>query len=441
MKRSFVSVALVLTSLAVAHPQDNVLVVVVDDAGVDRIPAYGEHPFPGVTPNIDQLAANGVLFRNAWVHPGCTTTRASLLTGRFPSRHGLGTILRGTEQIGLALSEITIPEMLEAGTGDAYATFAVGKWHLAGVAQLMIHPNEQGFDSHAGSARNIQDYYDWLKYVDGTAVQSAVYATTDTADEAIARLAVLPEPWFGWIAFNAPHGPFHWPPLELAPSFDQSIDDDGIRHRAALEALDTELGRILASIDPGVLERTTIVLVGDNGTPGEVTEAPFDPLHAKGTTFEGGVNVPLLVSGPRVADPGREVAGLVLAVDLFATVAEIAGVDLGAVMGDVELDSVSFLPYLTDSLASPVRTWAFTESFLPNGPGPYVRRQVGARMGPYKIVLVSSDTGAEPTREMLFHLGRDPFEQDDLLLFQGPAKLPAEYVELRHRMNALLATF
>lgn len=422
-----------LTGLAPA--QDNVLVILIDDVGVDRIAAYAEHPDPGVTPVIDELAATGVLFRNAWVHPGCTTTRASLLTGRFPSRHGLGTLVKPTDLHGLPLSEITIPEMLRGGTDGLYTSFAVGKWHLAGVLDTMVHPLDQGFVRHAGTAGNIDSYYSWEKVVDGVPSQSTTYATSDVVDEALASIQATAEPWFGWVSFQAAHQPYHWPPPELSSSF-SGHEGSIAQHKAAIEALDTEIGRLLQGVD---LDDTTVFLIGDNGTPPDVTDAPFDPEHAKGTTFEGGVNVPWIVTGSQVQHPGSESDALVLAVDLFATVAEIAGIDLQVELELVEHDSLSFLDVIRDPLAEPVRSIAFTESFLPNGPGPYARRQLGIRDHRFKIVISESDTGTERNRYGYYDLWNDPHEQENLI--EGVTKVPPGYLELRKKLVDLLGTF
>jgi len=437
--RTLAALLLVLVAGA-ARAQDNVLVIVIDDVGVDRIGAYREHPSPGNTPTVDQLAASGMLFRNAWVHPSCTPTRAALLTGRYPARYDLGAPLIAADPAGLPLSEITIPEMLEAGTAGLYTSVALGKWHLAALSDGPRHPLDQGFAHHRGSLGNFADYFHWSKTIDGVTDFVDAYATTDLVDDAIVQIELLTEPWFLWLAFNAAHVPFHAPPDDLH-SFALSGPprDTPVEHmKAAVEALDTELGRLLGSIDPDVLGRTTIILVGDNGTTPEATDAPFDPEHAKATAYEGGVNVPLIVAGPRVRAPGSESRALVAAVDLFATVADIAGVDLPAVMGGTHLDSISFLPHLQDPDLPSTRSWVFTDGFVPNGPGPYVRRTLGARNERYKIVLFRSYILARPQHE-LFDLLLDPFEQENLL--DGRKILKRLFTDLYDPLQALVEGF
>ena len=179
--------------------------------------------------------------------------------------------------------------------------------------------------------------------------------------------------------------------------------------KAAVEAMDTELGRLFTSVDPTVLDQTLVIFVGDNGTTPQATTAPFDPDHAKTTVYEGGINVPLIVSGPGVAR-GAESAGLVTTTDLYATLAEYLGVPL--VGGD---DSESMLPYFTHPARPSLRPWAYTEFFSPVGFGPYDRWDQAIRDERYKLLRFHDDS-VLPTREEFYDLDLDPFEQDDLLL-------------------------
>ena len=198
--------ALALGSLGPALAAQNVLLIVADDLGVDRVAAYGEHPDPGNTPVIDALAADGILFRNAWTPPSCSPSRATLLTGRFGFRTGVGRALGGPDisgkSPGLPLSETTIPELLSPG----HVSWAAGKWHLTSDPGQLIHPLEQGFASHKGSYTNLpggpfgDTYSNFKKAVDGVYVTSRTYATTDTVNDAIDFIQNqgAGAPWFLW---------------------------------------------------------------------------------------------------------------------------------------------------------------------------------------------------------------------------------------------------
>jgi arylsulfatase A-like enzyme len=415
--RGFVGCALALAlgiALAAAAParaRDNFLIVVGDDLGVDKVGVYsrddlyghpGEGANPPPTPTIDGLAAEGVLFRNAYANPACTPTRAAALTGRHGFRTGIGGV--GGE---LPTGERILPELVAA----THANAALGKWHL-GPNGDADHPNDSGFDYYAGAlGGGVGDYTSWQKTTQGVTVQGhPVYATSDSVDEAIAAIAGFgANPWFVWLAFNAPHTPFHAPPPALhTQTLSGDPDDTPIDHyAAAVEALDTELARLLASIPQDVLDDTTIIFFGDNGTPRQAVEAPFDPNRAKGSVYEGGVNVPLIVKGPHVpvANRGSESLALVGTVDLFATVADIVGVFSAA------QDSLSLLPYLQDPAlpTRAIRHYAYTEIFSPDGFGPYDDQRQALRDDQYKLIR-RDGVDAE-----LFDLIADPPESMNLL--------------------------
>lgn len=394
---------------------ENVLIVIADDLGVEQLAAYAEgRDFPN-TPTLDALAAEGVLFRNAWTNPICSPSRAAMHTGRYAYRTGLGNVVNpGT--YALPTSEITLPEMLDLGTAGAWAHAAFGKWHLGNeTVGGIAHPNLSGWSHFAGTMESFCppfDYETWPQVVDGVETIVSAYATTEEVDRALGWIAGAPEPWLAWVAFSAPHKPFHEPPAALHSVDFASVPPaelDRARYRAAIEALDTELGRLLAGLGTA-RDRTHVVFVGDNGTPPDVVVPPVVPDKAKNTVFEGGVNVPLIVSGPAVAAPGTEAAGLVVSTDLFATVAELAGVNLAtALPPGLELDSVSFAPYLTDPALASLRATVYTESFFPGGkkaPNFFDRALRGER---YKLIARDDDLGS------LYDLELDPLETNDLL--------------------------
>jgi arylsulfatase A-like enzyme len=202
--------------------------------------------------------------------------------------------------------------------------------------------------------------------VDGTTAYTTVYATTDNADDAIAEIGGS-EPFFLWLAFLAAHGPLHEPPAHLHSYDLAGLDPNSNRAlfgKAIIEAMDSEIGRIMAAID---FTDTTVIFIGDNGTPNARIEPPFDPNHGKFSVYEGGVNVPLIVTGQAVppASRGQESAALVQATDLFATVLEIAGVPKGT-----RTNSVSIMGSVIDPSSEGARQTVFAEMFKPNGGPP-----------------------------------------------------------------------
>ena len=147
-----------------AQDRPNILLIIGDDIGVDKVNAYGECVEAANTPILDLIAEHGLLFRNVWSNPFCSPTRATLLTGRYGFRTGIGHFLDLEGDLELSLDEATLPELL----APEYHTAAVGKWHLSGAGDdSYMHPLLSGFDRYSGSISNIDDYYDWEKVVDG----------------------------------------------------------------------------------------------------------------------------------------------------------------------------------------------------------------------------------------------------------------------------------
>jgi arylsulfatase A-like enzyme len=361
-------------------PPTNVLLVVLDDWGVDMFAPAGVHPDAPALPNLEALAASGVYFRRAYVAPTCSPTRAQILTGRYGFRTGIGEPIAQWQSVpALNFDEVTLAEVLDNAAPRPVATSAIGKWHLGSVATGDAdHPNLQGFDWFEGTLGNLffgQRFDDYTKVTNGVSQSSTTYATTEQVDDALERIAAMPQPWFVCLGFNAAHQPFHAPPAQLH-SYALSGDPDAtpnLHYKAALEAIDTELGRLFASLPDAVRSNTTIVVLGDNGTPNEAVTPPAVEGQNKGSLFEGGVRTPLIVAGKQVAQPGRTSDALVHAVDLFATLAELLETDFRAGVGDNRpIDSLSFAELLRNPAAAPPRSDVFHERFSPNGPGPYV---------------------------------------------------------------------
>jgi arylsulfatase A-like enzyme len=421
----------------------NVLIVVADDLGADLVRAYGEGEDPASTPNIDALAARGVLFRRAWANPLCSPTRATIQTGRYSFRTGIGWLVSPREGRGLPDREVTLAELVQSAPVP-YRTGAFGKWH---VGTSKRSPNQAGYARFEGTLYNLGNkdgaYYSWSKVVQGRSERSTRYVTTDTADSARSWIESSAEPWLAYVAFHAPHSPYHGPPQTL-----HSVDLSRAHPRrnprpyvkAMVEAMDGEIGRLLEGIEPEVLERTAIFFLSDNGSA--------LGGRAKSTLYERGVRVPFIVSGPVVTDPGRESLALVSTADLFATVSELAGVDLGRLRSPGPRDSVSLLLYLRDPAAPSRRQTVFAEKFFPNRWPPEVW-DYAVRNDRYKLIRVEGEKPPIPDLrpypflrrpEELYDLEMDPLERDDLLA-RGELSLEARsaYEELDAELERLLA--
>jgi arylsulfatase A-like enzyme len=157
-----------------------------------------------------------------------------------------------------------------------------------------------------------------------------------------------------WVAFNAPHTPFHTPPVSLH-SYGSAPATNLLKYQAAVEAMDTEIGRLLAAVN---LTETDVIFIGDNGTPSSVIRPPYDSTHAKDSLYEGGVRVPLIIRGPSVNQAGRSTDTLVHCVDIFRTVLDMLDVAIPA----STLDSRSMVPILGNQ-SNATRSRLYSEKF------------------------------------------------------------------------------
>jgi arylsulfatase A-like enzyme len=200
-------------------------------------------------------------------------------------------------------------------------------------------------------------------------------------------------------------------------------------YETMVEAMDTEIGRLLRDVD---LATTTVFFIGDNGTPGGVTASPYPSSRAKATPYEGGVRVPLLVAGAGVVTPGRVVARIVSAVDLYPTILELAGIDLAtAVPAGTRIDGVSIVPYLRDQTGTPLRRYVYSEKFPLCWDRSYQRAIANSR---YKLIRRADGSRA------FYDLGSDPYETTDLLARTLTTTQRSNLDTLTGQMSNLLAT-
>lgn len=375
--------------------QPNILFIIADDLGKDAISGYEEGSTKPNTPNIDAIRNSGLAFNNFWVNPTCTPTRASIITGKYGYRTGVksvGDILNSTE--------ITLQSHIASKTNGKYATALIGKWHLSGN-NANTNPELFGIDYYAGLIRgNVDDYYNWQITEDGATRLQTKYTTEVFTDLAIDWINVQSKPWFLWLAYNAPHTPFHVPPSQMHSQGSLPAYTLGVNplpyYLAAIEAMDYQVGKLLNTIPVEVRANTIIIFIGDNGTPDQVTQSPYTSSTVKNTLYQGGINVPMFISGKGVSRFGTD-NNLLSGTDLFATICELAGINTSSYY-----DSYSFKSLLTGN-DNPVRDYQYSE--ITNGSNDSWTISNGI----YK--LLESDNG----NEELYNLAIDPYEQTNLL--------------------------
>jgi arylsulfatase B len=371
----------------------NILLIIADDLGKDAIKGYQEGSIKPNTPNIDVVRNSGLMFTNFWVNPTCTPTRSSIITGKYGYRTGV----KGVGDM-LSSSETVIQKYINDNTNSKYATAVVGKWHLSGNS-TGFNPESFGIDYYSGLIRGaVDDYYQWQLTEDGATRQQTTYITEKFTDLAIDWVNNQNKPWFLWLAYNAPHSPFHVPPSNMhnqgnLPPYTIGMDATPY-FMASIEAMDYQIGRFLSSIPADEKENTIIIFMGDNGTTNLVAQNPYSSIKVKSTLYQGGINTPLFVSGKGVSRTGIE-NQLLAGTDLFATIAQIAGINVNEYH-----DSKSFKSLFSQT--SSIRNYQYSE--LKDG----TNESWTISNGTYKLLI--KNTGDE-----MYNLMNDPYENNNLL--------------------------
>ena len=466
------------------HP--NILLIIGDDIGFDvstnmypglidkLVGQYGpsghNHPDfrkikgkPASTPILDQFARQGIRFSNAWAHPFCSPTRATIITGLYAAKTRVATYADPLSQ-----HHTTFVEKLKEEGG--YSTAIFGKWHLAGLPGRNgapdypgIKPKEAGFDLYKGNLHAaIGTYWDYDYHVQDDSTPADKWLTrkppvkslpgikpttfapvvkvSDTIEWIKGRQAADPDkPWFAWLAFKLSHATIKQEPSQMAIPEADTLDagtynelkacggEFGTQNRGncsgeaqmrgMTNALDTVVGKLLDVVDK--IPNTYVIYIADNGTPmyGRPNLDFIDNMYitrkgrGKGTGYESGARVALAVRGPGITADTQS-NEIVHAADLFSTIMELAGlkppkqVSNSEGTGTVPLDSVSLTPILFNratSVRDPDKGYllAETENLMTGG-----TRMVGARNATYKVVCTNSAGNCE-----FYNLVDDPLEE------------------------------
>lgn len=404
----------------------NIVYILADDLGWGDV---GWHGGAIATPNLDRLAASGVRLEQFYVQPVCTPTRAALLTGRYPMRHGLQVgVVRPWATYGLPLAERTLPQALKQA---GYRTAIAGKWHL-GHSQPEYLPTRRGFDHQYGHYNGAIDYFthdrdggfDWHR--DDRESRDEGYSTSLIGREAAAQIAEHDgvTPLFLYVAFNAVHAP-HQVPASYKALYGK-LAEPRRTYAGMLAAMDEAVGLVVEALDKkGVRENTLILFSSDNGgpSPGRVTSN--GPLRgAKATLYEGGIRVPAFASWPSRIAPGSVVNAALHAVDWYPTLLKLAGAPADQ---PLPVDGRDAWPAIAEGKPSP------HDAILHNT----TPRSGAIRMGDWKLILgTAADEGESNAavghagRVELFNIADDPSEKLNLA-----AETPAKVAELRARYD------
>lgn len=388
--------------------QPNILFIISDDQGLDASSQYDLSEDLPNTPTLNSLAQQGLTFDNMWVTPACSTTRSAIITGKYGINSGVESL-----PANLSSEHEILQQYLQSNTEtEQYESAVFGKWHLGNAGNLS-HPNDVGVDHYAGNLSNLTDYYDWSLVINGIEENSNEYHSTKITDLAINWVNEQTSPWFAWVAFSAPHSPFHLPPESLHErnlSGDEEDINDNKRdyYLAAIEAMDTEIGRLLDSLDEDVRNNTVVIFLGDNGTPsGVIDGAVYERSHSKGSLYQGGIATPFIVSGKSVTRVNERESALITATDIYATIAEIAGNTESKVH-----DSQSFKGLLSDQNAAS-RDYIYTAFQSENVTGWTTRSN--------DLKLIEFEDGTQELYSLI-----DGFDETDNLLPTNDSELLAQ---------------
>ncbi len=421
----------VTVSARAADNQPNIVYIVADDLGWKDV---GYHGSDIKTPNIDKLAENGARLEQFYAQPMCTPTRAALMTGRYPFRYGLQTlVIPSASTYGLPTDEWLLPQALkEAG----YETAIIGKWHL-GHADPKYWPRQRGFDYQYGPLIGELDYFtheqhgvtDW--YLNNKLVKEKGYTTTLLGDAAVKLIAGHNPavPLYLYLAFNAPHAPYQ-APQEYLDQYKDITDPSRRAYAGSVTAMDDEIGRVVAALDKkGMRGNTIIVFQSDNGGThnamfageGDMSKVviPCDngPFRdGKGMLYEGGTRVPAFANWPGHIKPGTVVDGMMHVVDTYPTLIGLAGAS--DAKSKKPLDGLDMWPTISQGKPSPRTEVVYNiEPF-----------RAGIREGDWKLVWRTP----LPDSVELYNIAQDPSEKNNVA-----AQNPEKVAELQKRANEL----
>ncbi len=434
IKSLFSLIPIMLFSCSEKEDQPNFVFILVDDLGWADVKCNFPESFYE-TPNIDKLAENGVRFTQAYsAHPVSSPTRAALMTGKHPNRVDITDYIPGDDpkvrpllgprdRAELALEEQTIAEKLKE---KGYKTCFVGKWHLGDEGFL---PEDQGFDINIGGHRYGRPpggYYSPYKNPKLPDGPEGEYLPDRLTDESIRFIKENNDsPFFLYLSFYTVHTPIQASKRHIEKYLQKRVGlgiaevpfkregegwtkliQENADYASMVAAMDENVGRILETIkNHGLDKNTWIIFTSDNGglSTRLKSNSPTSngPLRAgKGWCYEGGIRVPLIISGPKVSAPGRTENQPVVSMDFFSTILNIAGVN------HIKNDGENLLPILIDqkTINRDLLFWHF-----PHYHGSAWKPGSSLRKGDWKIVVFY-----ENNRTELFNLLKDPGETTDV---------------------------
>jgi len=417
MRPLFIATFLLLAAnaapAAVTGAKPNLILILTDDHGYGDVSTYERRDV--FTPHIDRFAADGMLFTRVRANcTVCSPTRAAILTGRYADRVGVPGVIRTQPENSWGYLDPRVPTLADHLRKAGYRTAIVGKWHLG--LESPNTPTERGFDFFHGFLGDMMDsYVTHLRHGKSymrrnlDVIDPKGHATdlfSDWAADYVRERARDRQPFFLYLAYNAPHFPIE-PPAEWVQRVkrrDPDLDDKRATNVAFVEHLDDGIGRVLAALESTGLDRNTlIVFTADNGGSLPHAQSNHPWRDGKQSHYDGGLRVPFAARWPGTVAAGSRSDYAGLTFDVAATFMEIAGV-----ARPLDFDAVSLLPVLRGEAPPSAARDLY---FVRREGGPYGGKSYEALIrGDWKLLQNNPYSALE-----LYNLKDDPREERNVI--------------------------
>jgi arylsulfatase A-like enzyme len=392
----------------------NVVFIMADDMGYGDFGCFSEDRVQ--TPTLDHLVREGVcLGQHYAAAPVCTPSRAAFLTGRYPHRTGAIDMRESRGLDRISLRERTIADQF---TAAGYSTGLVGKWHSGSIG-AEYHPNQRGFREFVGFRHGLMSYYDWRIEKNGQKIKpDGTYLTDYFTNEACDFIhRNRSDPFFLYVAYNAPHTPLEVPADELKPYLESGRYSEKVsKIYAMITRMDRGINRILEQLKKeGILDNTIVVFTSDNGPALYSGMDRFNAGLREGKTrvYEGGVKVPMIIRWSHGLEQGTEHHGLVHSCDLLPTLTTACGIDLKETLPLDGIDQWNAIQNHKSVTKQPLRFWQW------NRYQPEIKCNAAVRDGEWKLVRPAIAVAMKTSPEEM---------EIDRLLIKNPESFDSHWI-------------
>ena len=399
----FVCILTLISCSSINDSKPNIIIILADDAGYSDFGFMGSDEIK--TPNLDQLALDGVTFNNAYVSASvCSPSRAGLLTGMYQQRFGHECNLDSDVNNSFDPNQITIAEALKT---EGYTTGLIGKWHLGDKTQN--HPLKNGFDYFWGFISGARNYFYDPNEVNRNSIRNVVenysqtnfegYLTDVLGEKAISFIDKNNQsnnPFFLFLSFNAPHTPMQ-AKEEVLEKFKNNPRQV---YASMMWSMDEAIGHVIDALkENNQYDNTIIYFLSDNGAAMSNNASPFPYKGWKGNQFEGGIKTPMIMTWKNKIKSNTQFDGFISALDIFKTSLEVSNVkdDLMA-----NADGKNIMKYLNDNTIQNENLFWRKD------------KMATVRSGNYKLIKLND------TSTVLYNIENNYFEDLDLKLKEPP---------------------